>query len=166
MCEEARQSTEEIVTASAQRILVPLDASPLAELAPAEAVALSKLPNTEVTLLHVVPPIEEVITIGLQEISLDQQWDVQKEQALRYLRAIAARPEWHGLQVNVVVEMGRPAETILAFAEKHGIGRIVMSTHGRTGLGRWVFGSVADKILRAANTTVVLVRPPSDASAA
>lgn len=132
----------------------------------AEAVALSKLPNTEVTLLQVVPPIEEVITIGLQETSLDQQWDVQKQQALRYLRAIAARPEWHGLQVNVVVEIGRPAETILAFVEKHSIGRIVMSTHGRTGLGRWVPGSVADKVLRAASTTVVLVRPPRGASAA
>jgi len=55
---------EETVTASAQRILVPLDGSPLAELALAEAVALSKLPNTEVTLLQVVPPIEEVIGLS------------------------------------------------------------------------------------------------------
>jgi nucleotide-binding universal stress UspA family protein len=117
-------------------------------------------------LLQVIPPIEEVITIGLQEISLDQQWDLQKERAVGYLRTIAARPEWHGVHVDVAVEMGRPAETILAFAEKHGVNRIVMSTHGRTGLGRWVFGSVADKILRAANTTVVLVRPRHGASGA
>ena len=152
-------------TPSAQRILVPLDGSPLAELALAEALALSKLPNTEVTLLQVVPPIEEVITPGLQGITLDEQWDLQKQQALRYLHSICGRPEWHGVQIHVAVEMGRPAETILAFAEKHGADRIVMSTHGRTGLGRWVFGSVADKVLRAAKTTVVLVRPPSGASA-
>ena len=153
-------------TPAAQRILVPLDGSPLAELALAEALALSKLPNTEVTLLQAVPPIEEVITVGLQQITLDQQWDLQEQQALGYLRSICGRSEWHGVQINVAVEMGRPAETILAFAEKHGFDRIVMSTHGRTGLGRWVFGSVADKVLRAANTTVVLVRPPTGASAA
>ena len=146
--------------ATLQRILVPLDGSPLAELALTEALVLSTLPNIEVTLLQVIPPIEEVITVGLQQIALDQQWELQKEQALRYLRGVSARPEWHGVQVNVAVDMGKPAETILAFAEKHGIGRIVMSTHGRTGLGRWVFGSVADKVLRATQTTVVLVRPP------
>jgi hypothetical protein len=63
---------------SPQRILVPLDGSPLAELALTEAVALSKLPNTEVILLQVVPPIEEVIMIGLQQIALDQQWRTSK----------------------------------------------------------------------------------------
>ena len=117
-----------------QRILVPLDGSPLAELALTEAIALSKLPDTEVILLQVVPPIEEVITLGLQQIALDQQWELQKEQALLYLRGISARPEWHGVQVSIAVELGKPAETILAFADKHGVGRIVMSTHGRTGV--------------------------------
>ena len=95
------------MTPSAPRILVPLDGSPLAELALAEALALSKLPNTEVTLLQVVPPIEEVITIGLQEITLDQQWDLQKEQALRYLRAISARPEWHGVHGSERLPLGQ-----------------------------------------------------------
>jgi nucleotide-binding universal stress UspA family protein len=142
-----------------ERILVPLDGSPLAELALTEAVALSQLPGTEVTLLQVVPPIENVIMVGLERFAVDQQWEIQRDQALDYLRGVAARPEWHGVQVDVAVHMGQPAETILAFAEKHGIGRIVMSTHGRTGLGRWVFGSVAEKVLRATSTTVVLVRP-------
>jgi nucleotide-binding universal stress UspA family protein len=119
-----------------------------------------------VTFLQVVPPIEDVITVGLQQITLDQQWVLQKEQALHYLHTTAARPEWHGVKVNVAVEIGKPAETILALAEKHRVNRIVMSTHGRTGLGRWVFGSVADKILRAADTTVVLVRPRTGASGA
>jgi nucleotide-binding universal stress UspA family protein len=151
---------------SQQRILVPLDGSPLAELALGEAAALSKLPNTGVTFLHVIPPIEDVITIGPQEIAVDDQWELRRVEGLRYLRSIANRPEWQGVPVNTVVEMGRPAETILTFAENNRIGRIVMSTHGRTGLGRWVFGSVADKVLRAANTTVVLVRPPGSVTSA
>jgi nucleotide-binding universal stress UspA family protein len=151
---------------SPQSILVPLDGSPLAELALVEAAALSKLPNTDVTLLEVIPPIEDVIALGPQEIAVDEQWELQRAQALRYLQCMANRPEWQGVPVKTVVEMGPPAETILAFAENHGIVRIVMSTHGRPGLGRWVFGSVADKVLRAANTTVVLVRPAANATSA
>lgn len=154
---------EDTVRRTGQRILVPLDGSPLAELALQEALALSKLPDTEVTLLQVVPPIEDVVMVGLQEITLDEQWELQKTQAIQYLRGISDRPEWHDVSVSVAVEMGRPAEMILEFAEKHRVDRIVMSTHGRTGLGRWVFGSVAEKVLRAANRTVVLVRPPGGA---
>jgi nucleotide-binding universal stress UspA family protein len=79
------------------------------------------------------------------------------------LRGIVGRPERHDVRLHGAMEMGRPAETTLEFGEKHRVDRIVMSTHGRTGLGRWVFGSVAEKVLRAANRTVVLVRPPSSA---
>jgi len=94
------------ITPSPQRILVPLDGSPLAELALTEAVALSKLPNAEVILLQVVPPIEEVMMLGLEQIALDQQWELQREQALRYLRSVSARPEWRGVHVDVAVDMG------------------------------------------------------------
>ncbi len=140
-----------------QRVLVPLDGSKLAELALPEALTLAKLPDSEVTLLQVVPPIEEVITDG-EEFAIDQQWERRKSSALRYLRGICARAEWRGVRTQVAVEMGGPAETILEFAQKHDIDRIVMASHGRTGLGRWVYGSVADKVLRAADRTVVLVR--------
>ena len=140
-----------------QRVLVPLDGSRLAELALHEALTLAKLPESEVTLLQVVPPIEEVVTDG-EEFAIDQQWERRKSSAIRYLNGICTRPEWRGLHTQVAVEMGRPAETILDFAQKHDIDRIVMASHGRTGLGRWVYGSVADKILRAADRTVVLVR--------
>ena len=104
-----------------------------------------------------VPPIEEAITDG-EEFAIDQQWERRKISALRYLNGVCARPEWRGVHTHVVVEMGKPAETILDFAQRHNIDRIVMASHGRTGLGRWVYGSVADKVLRAADRTVVLVR--------
>ena len=140
-----------------QRVLVPLDGSELAERALHEALTLAKLPDSEVILLQVVPPIEEVITDG-EEFSIDQQWERRRSGAARYLNGICARPEWRSVHTQVAVEMGRPAETILDFAQKHHIDRIVMASHGRTGLGRWVYGSVADKVLRAADRTVVLVR--------
>ncbi len=143
-----------------QRILVPLDGSPLAELALPEALALAKLPESMVTLLHVIPPIEDVISDG-EVITIDQQWENRKIHALHYLQSISARPDWKSVKVTVAVEMGVPAEVILDFAQKHKIDRIVMSTHGRTGFNRWVYGSVADKVLRAADRTVVLVRAGS-----
>ena len=143
-----------------QRILVPLDGSPLAELALPEALALANLPESRVTLLHVIPPIEDVISDG-EVITIDQQWENRRFHAIRYLESIRTRPDWTNVKVGVAVEMGNPAEVILDFARKHKIDRIVMSTHGRTGINRWVYGSVADKVLRAADRTVVLVRAGS-----
>jgi len=143
-----------------QSLLVPLDGSPLAELALPEALALAKLPESRVTLLHVIPPIEDVISDG-EVITIDQQWENRRIHAVHYLESICARPDWKNVKVTVAVEMGIPAEVILDFARKHKIARIVMTTHGRTGINRWVYGSVADKVLRAADRTVVLVRAGS-----
>ena len=143
-----------------QNILVPLDSSPLAELALSEALALAKLPESRVTLLLVVPPIEDVISDG-EVITIDQQWENRRIHALHYLEKICARPAWKNVNTQVAVEMGNPAEAILDFARKHKVDRIVMSTHGRTGVNRWVYGSIADKVLRAADRTVVLVRAGS-----
>lgn len=140
-----------------QHILVTLDGSELAEVALPEALTLANLPESQITLLQVVPPIEEVITDG-EEFAIDQQWERRRAGALRYLNRICDRPEWRGLHTHVAVEMGKPAEAILDFARRHNVNRIVMATHGRTGLGRWVYGSVADKVLRAADRTIVLVR--------
>lgn len=140
-----------------QHMLVTLDGSELAELALPEVLTLAKLPESEITLLQVVPPIGEVISDG-EDFAIDQQWERRRASALRYLNGICARPEWHGVRTHVAVEMGKPAETILDFAQRHNVNRIVIATHGRTGLGRWVYGSVADKVLRAADRTVVLIR--------
>lgn len=144
-----------------QSILVPLDGSPLAGLAVPEALALGKLADSRVTLLRVVPPIQDIIHDG-ETFSVDQQWERSKAAALNYLKSICDQPEWKKIAVQVAVEMGEPAEVIIDFAEKHKIDRIVLSTHGRTGLNRWVSGSVAEKVLRAAGRTIVLVRPPSE----
>jgi nucleotide-binding universal stress UspA family protein len=143
-----------------QRMLVPLDGSPLAEVALVEALRLAKLPMSEVILLQVVPATEGEGRNG-EGVSLDEE--KRKASALRYLNDICSGPEWRRIQTRVAVEVGRPADAILDFADEHGAERIVMATHGQTGLGRWIHGSVADKVLRAADRTVVMVyagRPP------
>jgi nucleotide-binding universal stress UspA family protein len=140
-----------------QRILVPLDGSSLAEIALNEALALAELPGSTVVLLHVVPPIEDVISDG-ETITIDQQFDFKEARAREYLRAVSQRPEWRKVKSEIVVETGKPAQLILDFARKNNIDRIVMATHGRTGVSRWIYGSVAAKVLEAADRTVVLVR--------
>jgi len=140
------------------KILVPLDGSELAERALSEAFTLGKALNAEVILLQVVPVADDVIRQGANAIWIDEQWQARKDRALQYLTGIRNRPEWKGVATRIAVEMGNPAETILDFCQQQGVDRIVMATHGRTGMSRWVLGSVAEKVLRAADRTVVLIR--------
>ena len=139
-----------------QRILVPLDGSPLAERALNEALTLAQLPDSKVVLLRVIPSIEDVISDG-ETFTIDQQWENRAGRARDYLRGICERPQWQKVQHEVAVELGDPANVILDFAQKNAIDRIILCTHGRTGVSRWVHGSVARKVLEAADRTVVLV---------
>jgi nucleotide-binding universal stress UspA family protein len=145
------------MTRGGRPLIVPLDGSPLAEAALPVALDMAALPRVEVMFLHVIEPAEKVIGDG-EPITIDQQRETRKRRACEYLDRLRSRPEWQVCDVEIAVEMGKPAETILEFADVSKAAYIVMSTHGRSGVQRWVYGSVADKVLRAARTTVVLVR--------
>lgn len=141
-----------------KRILVPLDGSPLAEVALSHAAVLARLCRAELTLLMVVPPIADVIETALERISIDEQWEARRSQAIKYLTSITEQSEFVGLRTRIEVLMGQVAETILNCAETRAIDLIVITTHGRSGIRRWVWGSTTEKVLRAAQTTVMLVR--------
>ena len=142
-----------------KHILVPLDTSDLAELALEDAFSLARLGDSSITLLHVIPPLESIMAAETgHPIFIDQQWDRHQQEALAYLKEICQRHECPNVQVDVVVETGLVAETIIEFAQEQSVDLIVMATHGRSGLQRWVFGSVADKVLRGADVPVLLVR--------
>lgn len=140
------------------RLLVPLDGSALAERALPEAAELGKALAAEVILLQVVAPATDVIRSGTMTIAADEVSASQRQEALRYLNGVRTKSLFAGVRVTASAELGSPAETILDFARAHDVDRIVMTTHGRTGISRWVFGSVAEKVLQAADCTVVLVR--------
>ncbi len=145
-----------------KHILVPLDTSELAELALEDAFGMAHLNQAQLTLLHVIPPIESVLAAETgHPIFIDQQWDSHKNLALRYLTDICKRHQCPEIAPHIVVEMGLAAETIIEYARSHAVDLIVMATHGRSGLPRWVYGSVADKVLRGANVPVLLVRAHS-----
>lgn len=149
-----------------KHILVPLDGSELAELALAHAFSLAELSQSDVTLLQVILPIDHVISDEEHLIYVDQQWANQREFALTYLKKICKRDGPRNIKIHLAVEMGSPAETIIDYAHEKPIDLVVMATHGRSGLQRWVYGSVADKVLRGANVPVLLVRARTHAEAA
>jgi nucleotide-binding universal stress UspA family protein len=139
-----------------KHILVPLDGSELAELALADAFSLAQLNQAEVTLLQVISPLEYLASNG--DIFLDELWTLQQDAAVRYLEDISKREECKNLKIHLAVEMGPVAERIIEYAHQASIDLMVMATHGRSGVKRWVYGSVADKVLRGADLPVLLVR--------
>jgi nucleotide-binding universal stress UspA family protein len=84
---------------AATKILVPLDGSELAESALSEALTLGKALPAEVIFLQVVPAAEDVIREGATTISVDEQWQARKDQALRYLNGLSHRPQWSDMGV-------------------------------------------------------------------
>ncbi len=128
-------------------ILVPLDGSPLAEHALPYATALAKALDVRVVLLHA-------------------HWPVHAEEDAPDLHGIANRLRSTGISVELqtphLPSPGEAGEVILQTAGQLHASLIVMATHGRGGLGRLVYGSVADAVLRHASVPVLLVPPTSD----
>jgi nucleotide-binding universal stress UspA family protein len=137
-----------------RRILVPLDGSKIGEAALCYAVALAKKTAAEIALLEVFEPVSTVGATGIS-CSVREDESVRKS-LLSYLDHVAEPIKNDGLKVSTTVLFGNAADKIMEYAEKNGIDLIAVSTHGRSGLGRWVFGSVTDKILHTGNVAVLV----------
>jgi nucleotide-binding universal stress UspA family protein len=140
-----------------KKILVPLDGSEFAEKALDEAEKLAKSFDSEIILLQVVPflPIygsPELVT----PLIIDEK---QKESAERYLINLSEELKKRGFKVTSAVRTGHqvPAE-IIDFSKESGVDLIVMSTSGRSGISRWVLGSVTHKVVTRAETPILLLR--------
>jgi nucleotide-binding universal stress UspA family protein len=138
-----------------RHILVPLDGSKLAEAALKEALPLVNSAGARVTFIEAVWPIIDVLNTGTQVAAVER---IRKNEAQKYLDSVARRTEWEVLKPEAVVKVGPAADVILDYARAKRADLIVMSTHGRSGLGRWAFGSIADKVLHGAICPVLLVR--------
>ena len=103
-------------------------------------------------------PIEDVIAAGSSEpIYVDEQQAAKKQRALRYLDSVRER-QGDGLTIRTAVETGPVASMIIDYAARESVDLIVLATHGRSGVQRWLLGSVAEKVLHAARQTALLVR--------
>ncbi|MCP4415760.1 MAG: universal stress protein [Chloroflexi bacterium] len=143
-------------------ILVPLDGSHLAEAALPAAMELANKFDSELTLVRVLQPPHIVMTIANGSVYTQLLTEMQKQsqaEATLYIRGHQGTLQQQGLSVKTEIAQGENiADALLEVATKLDIDTIVMSTHGRGGLSRWVFGSVADKVLRHASIPVLLIR--------
>jgi nucleotide-binding universal stress UspA family protein len=94
----------------------------------------------------------------MTKASIDQAKEQTAALAREYLGSVAERAREQGITVQVAAIEGRPNTEILGFAETHDTDLIVICTRGRSGLSRWLMGSVADRVVRGAPIPVLLVR--------
>ncbi|MEE9202551.1 MAG: universal stress protein [Dehalococcoidia bacterium] len=140
-----------------QKVLVTLDGSSLAECVLSHATAVAKgCAIPEVWLLRVVEPMP--IGEGVTQEFIYKVYGEREKVAREYLDGVAKGLRDQGLTVNTAVVQGQPADEIAGFVEKNKVDLIVMATHGRSGIGRWVLGSVSDRVLREAKVPVLMVR--------
>jgi nucleotide-binding universal stress UspA family protein len=144
-------------------ILVPLDGSKLAECVLPHVETLVRGSQAKrVIFARVVepflPPTSEYI------FSDDQIKKVDKENrayAEKYLKEIVGQSKYgSGVRIETTILFGNVADSLADFATKNGVDIIVIATHGRSGVSRWVWGGVADRILRSSCVPVLMVRAP------
>ncbi len=141
-----------------ERILVPLDGSPLAQATLPYVMGIAKGFHSHVILFHVAETALDHEDPE-QKTYADETMERIRPLAENYLAGVADELRREGIDVETKVVGGRAVAQILEHAEKENVDLIALSTHGRSGLARWVMGSGIDKILRACERPVLLVRP-------
>lgn len=151
-------------------ILVPLDGSPLAEGILPVVEELAHRLEAEVTLLQVVDLVPQTMMVEpgagmvVDPDLITMQMDAEEETAQSYLMGVTARLQSQGLKVRWATQRGLAAAAIVDYARDNDADLIAMSTHGRSGLGRLVFGSVADQVMRDSATPVLIIKPRQEAN--
>ena len=138
-------------------VLVPLDGSPLADDALVEA--LDRF-DCRVTVLNVVTPIDATMSEGgILEADKDRR-ESARDRAERVVERARTQATAADRTVELAVESGDPADTILAYVDHHGVDHVVMGGHGgeRSDIARRLLGTVATKVVGEVPVTVTVVR--------
>jgi nucleotide-binding universal stress UspA family protein len=153
-----------------EKILVPLDGSKVGEAALpyVEDLVAKLLPEVkvEVTLIQVLSSLSHYVVAGEASARIpytEREIEQMKKLASRYLRRTGQTLRKKGASIKVKVSVGHAADEIIKAADEINVDLIAMSTHGRSGLSRWAFGSVTDRVLRGGNKPVLVVRAPKEA---
>jgi nucleotide-binding universal stress UspA family protein len=148
-----------------EKILVCLDGSKLAEQILPFAAEQAKRFNSKIVLLqaYVVPSAELAAATPTSPVvapQLLQQEELKyKNEAMAYLEEVAEQLRESGLDVACVVLNGIAGDVIVSYAQNEPVDLIALATHGHSGLGRIVFGSVADQVLRESGLPILVIKP-------
>lgn len=145
------------------KILVPLDGSELAECVLPHVETIAKgCHTTTVTFIRVAEPA--IIPVADGEYFSPEIWAEMKSQAIastqNYLRKLFDRiqSQYEGIDVETKIISGRVADSIVEYANKNDIDLIIIATHGRSGISRWIRGSVAERILHSSRMPVLMIQ--------
>jgi len=149
------------------KIMVPLDGSDLAEsVLPHLEFLTSACKATHVVLVRVINPVSLPASVpaqgnfGFTEKDRQNLEANRKKTAEEYLKRIADSVNVPGANFSHEVLEGKPADMLADYATQNGMDLIVIASHGRSGVSRWVLGSVADRIVRNSCVPVMMVRAP------
>ena len=157
-----------------QKILVPLDGSKLAEIVLPHVEKIAGESDSVVILTTVTERIKALsdyvqtapdtgrLPIVEPVMKVPVAVGKMQRQGQSYLNRIAKRLIKKGIRVETSVLLGRPADELRSFAEEQGIDLIIMSSHGRSGRSKWALGSISDKMLRASDVPMLLIKPVED----
>lgn len=152
-----------------ERILVPLDGSRVGEAALpyVEDLANKLLPavKVEVVFIQVLASHSYYVVAGEAAARMpfsDDELDQMKKKSMKYLRETSKPLKEKGIKTRNLVSFGNAAEEILKAAESVKADIIAMSSHGRSGISRWAFGSVTDRVLRGGSKPVLMVKAPKN----
>ena len=154
-----------------KKILVPMDGSELAEcvLPHVESIAKGCGAGSVVFARVVEPATAPYGAMGdggaviTQQDTARMRADIDathKNETEHYLNQLVSRQKYEGVKVQSILIIGKTADSVAEYATKNDVDLIIIATHGRSGISRWVWGSVADRILRSACVPVLMVRAP------
>lgn len=146
-----------------KKILAPLDGSELAECALEHVNAIAKgCKVPEVIFIRVVEPVYSGVAAlpegGIMYAEMIKQ---NEKEAESYIAGITEKfKQKYSISAQSVLANGNVAEEILEYVKKYNVDLIIMTTHGRSGVSRFLFGSVADKVSRHSPVPVLIISPP------
>lgn len=148
-----------------RKILLPLDGSEFAAEALPHAEEMARSSGAQLILFQVIEDTRDYVldraaSLGVMTVSHDDsKRNAALDMAQAYLDDLVASLHHRQVQASADMGSGEPATAIVDYATREGVDLIVMSTHGRTGLARWAYGSVAHKVLQAIPCAVLVIRP-------
>jgi nucleotide-binding universal stress UspA family protein len=142
------------------RILVPLDGSGRAEAILPHAEELARCHGAELLLLQVVEPAPVVVTAfeGQPIPPLPEDMEARLSEAETYLNGLVGEMRNRGVQCRMLVVQGPIVESVIGAANGHNVDLIAMASHGRSGLSRVFYGSVAAGVLQRIDRPLLLIR--------
>jgi nucleotide-binding universal stress UspA family protein len=148
-----------------KKILVPLDGSPRAEKILPHVEALAKEDHANVILLQTIEPSSADFTPGLTSMVTPQELEIYwkslqaaEKEGDEYLKKKAADLGKKNIQVEIVVQRGDAVASIVNVAKEKSVDLIAMASHGRSGLARVFYGSVANGVLHKVDRPLLLIR--------